>query len=228
MPTLLPEELESRRRGDAAHLLEIDQGDYPIRIRGFHSTADASTASNEVSLADEADPPSAFLVTCAFATLDERHQPLRGVTFLIDPNAGGDYPVTEPVARIVSKPVPFAPHIGFPSGAVCHGHFVWTALRTPLWVYVAQLCRLLNYDEPLPDGGFSAMNPAAVRHWAAIGHRPLDPDLGSPVASGHGAVPRVIRRAAAAATADGAGRLLRRAADDRARPAAMRGLRRVT
>jgi len=221
MRTLLPEEILSRRLGDAAELREIHESKYPVSIRGFHSATDAMTGVHEIPLADETDPPSVFTLTCEFATLDAQHRPLHGATFLIDPNAGGDYPVSEPVARIISKPVPFAPHIGLPSGAVCHGHFVWTPLRTPLSLYVAQLCRLLNYDEPAPDQSFSALNAAAVRHWATLGHQPLDPELGSPTASGLDSRTRVARPAAAtakrtmrrtdASTASGSRRRMRRA-----------------
>lgn len=180
MRTLTAEEARSRAARDGEGVQAINESGYPVHISGFHSTKDAEQERNEVPLVGHYDPPTVFRMRCDFDTLRSPGVPLRGATFVIDSNAGGDYPGTEPLSKIVSRPVPFVPHIGT-SGGVCHGHFVWVPWRTQLPDYLAQLCRLLNYDEPPPAGGFTAMNPAAVRHWATLGHRPLDPALGSPI-----------------------------------------------
>jgi hypothetical protein len=192
--TFTPEEARSRAARDGEGAAAINASGYPVRITGFHSARDARAARNEVPLMGFDDPPTVFRMECRFATLTRPGVPLRGATYVVDTNAGGDYPGSEPVSQIVSTPVPFAPHIGT-SGSVCHGHFVWVPWRTQLPDYLAQLCRLLNYDEPPPAGAFSAMNPAAVQHWATLGHRPLDPSLGSPVITlGAPAARRVMRR----------------------------------
>ena len=75
-------------------------------------------------------------MTCSFATISAPGQFLRDVVYAIGPRAKGDYPATEPVAEIVSRPVPFVPHVGA-NGAVCHGHFVWVPFRTELTEYFA-------------------------------------------------------------------------------------------
>lgn len=196
MPTLMPEELRTRDIQDARSAAAIDASHFPVSISGFHSVADATANRNAVALDDEIDPPSVYRMTCNFETLEAPNLPLHGTVYVIDTRGNGDYPGSEPLARIVSTPVPFAPHIGSPSGAVCHGHLVWVPFRTQLAEYLAQLCRLLNYDEPPPSprSGFSAMNPAALRYWAKLGHRPLHPDLGSPVVVPARARRRTLRR----------------------------------
>lgn len=180
MRTLTLEEARSRAARDGEGAAAIVAGGYPVEITGHHSAAHARAGTHGIPLVGHHDPPTTFRMNCCFATLERPGVPLRNVVIVVDTLAGGDYPGTEPVAKVVSTPVPFAPHVGS-AGAICHGHFVWVPWRTQLPDYMAQLCRLLNYDEPPPDGHFTAMNPAAVRHWAAMGHRPLDPHLGSPV-----------------------------------------------
>jgi hypothetical protein len=178
--TLTAEELLGRARYDARGAAAFNDHSFPATITGHYGIDEARAGSTRPVPLQSEDPPTAYRMTCSFPTISAPNRPLREVVFAIDPRAKGDYPATEPVAEVVSRPVPFVPHIGA-NGAVCHGHFVWIPFRTELTEYFAQLCRLLNYDEPAPTARFTAMNYAAVKYWRSIGHRALDPDLHPPV-----------------------------------------------
>ena len=88
------------------------------------------------------------------------------------------YPYASPGARILSRPLPWSPHVHV-TGSLCIGP-MWRDSngRLLLIQLVAHCARFLNCDEPDPGAGYNGWNAAAIEYWrTTMNRQPLNPGL---------------------------------------------------
>lgn len=175
MQALTAAELQTRLMldRDLVDILNADPS-APVTLTGHRSITDA--AGGQGALGQGPPAPTAYRAVYDVPTLTGPDQPYRGQTVVVfDLLGNGNYPFTEPVARVVG-PVPWTPH--FEAGrVVCIGHTIWApAGTTTAAELIVHVGRLLNFDEP-PNGGLTGWNVAAIQWWRQYGSRPLDPSL---------------------------------------------------
>ncbi|MEO5927528.1 MAG: hypothetical protein ABIO72_02380 [Patescibacteria group bacterium] len=122
----------------------------------------------------------AYVARFSYRMLNRSKAPLDEVGVLFDLMSGGNYPESTPSAQVVSRPLPFSPHVGA-SGAVCLGES-WRLSQGQqlLGELVVHVARLLNLDEPNP-ASLDGFDPDALSYWRTVLHgRPLNPGLRLP------------------------------------------------
>ncbi len=96
---------------------------------------------------------------------------------------GEAYPFTPPTVQVVSKPLPWSPHVHPGSGTVCIGQgWVNGRGRMLLVELIVHVARILNCDEPDRGPAYAGWNAQAVTYWRNVMNcAPLNPDLRYPV-----------------------------------------------
>lgn len=97
--------------------------------------------------------------------------------------AGGSYPFSDPVVTVISRPLPWSPHVYPGSGSVCTGE-EWgrSGGRMLMAQMVLHSMRVLNCDEPDREARYVGWNGEAVRYWRDVMKcRPLNPGLVYPM-----------------------------------------------
>jgi hypothetical protein len=152
-------------------------------VRAFGSEAELR-AGRELSAEEgEAGRALFYLVEYAFPILVGPGPTTDRAVARFDLLAGGNYPYSDPSVAILTRPLPWSPHVRPQTGAVCIGegwkHASGRMLAAHLVVHVM---RLLNCDEPERDPSYGGWNAAAVRYWrTTMRTKPLNPDLQYPV-----------------------------------------------
>jgi len=152
-------------------------------VRAYASTDQANRGSEvtpEQGLAGEA---TAYVVGYRFPILTGPDQYTDSAIVRFDLLAGGNYPYSPPAVQVISRPLPWSPHVHPASGIVCigdgwrdaRGHMLFAQL-------VVHVMHLLNCDEPDRSVLYSGFNAAAIRYWREkLGRKPLNPDLQYPL-----------------------------------------------
>lgn len=144
-------------------------------VRAFHGTA-RRELSHEEGLRGMADR---YVVELEMPIHRAPGNLVERATLLLSLRTGGNYPFHAPFAQIVSRPVPFSPHVHPGSGSVCIGPG-WSRARGRMLAaqLVIHVMRVLNFDEPATNDGFSrdAFHYATV----TLGGRPFTPSLRYP------------------------------------------------
>jgi len=103
---------------------------------------------------------------------------IEGCIVKFDLLAAGNYPMSPPLATVISRPTPWSPHF-HTGGSICIGSG-WTRARGKMLLaqLIIHIAKLLNFDEPGHGPGYVGYNAGASRYWhsACLGE-PLDPDL---------------------------------------------------
>lgn len=95
----------------------------------------------------------------------------------------GNYPFTSPTATVLSRPLPWTPHVQPQTGMVCMGQ-VWqrSGGRMLFPQLVVHVAHMLNFDEPDRGPAYVGWNAEAINYWRkTLRGRPLHPDLQYPV-----------------------------------------------
>lgn len=93
------------------------------------------------------------------------------------------YPFAEPMVQVVSRPLPWSPHVSS-GGLVCIGEG-WRLARGRMTLVdlLIHVMRILNCDEPDREPGYTGWNAEAVSYWRTkMNKQPLTPGLPYPVA----------------------------------------------
>ncbi len=96
-----------------------------------------------------------------------------------------DFPFTGSIAYVVSKPLPWSPHVHPGNGLICQGES-WSRSRGKMLLAhaIVHVARLLNCDEQNRDPSYSGYNSEAIMYWRqTMRCQPLTPGLKYPVPS---------------------------------------------
>lgn len=146
-----------------------------------YTSADAG--GREVSPEEgAAGAATCFVVEYRFPVLAGagKHTPVTRVRF--DLLAGGNYPFSAPVPQVLSRPLPWSPHVHPANGFVCLGAG-WARARGRMLLgeLIVHVMRILNCDEPDRGPDYVGWNADAIRYWRTVlGRKPLHPDLAYP------------------------------------------------
>lgn len=97
--------------------------------------------------------------------------------------SSGNYPYAEPLAAVLSRPLPWNPHVHPSSGIVCIGE-TWRMGRGKMLAaqLILHVAKLLNCDEPDRGSGYVGWNGAAINYWRTVMRKaPVTPGLAYPV-----------------------------------------------
>ncbi|MDB4931674.1 MAG: hypothetical protein JWM10_4158 [Myxococcaceae bacterium] len=179
MARLNPAQLRTRLAFDHSVIRGLTAADH-VTVRAF---ADGRH-EREVTLTEgEAGLATRYLAEYRFPILTGPGPTTDRALVRFDLLAGGNYPFSEPVVEVLSRPRPWTPHVHPSSGAVCLGGGWRRAQGRMLAAHlVVHVMHLLNFDEPAPDAGYSGWNGEAISYWRGkLGLRPLHPGLPYPV-----------------------------------------------
>jgi len=180
MAKLTPDQLASRLAFDW-RIAQSMQG--PVTsIHAFPDALSLSKRRKEITDAAQAPKATHYLVEFYIRSLVGEDQFHDRFDVSIDLLAGGNYPYSEPVCFVVSRPIPWSPH--FLEGApICLGE-LWTDLsgHGTLGHLVIHTCKLLNWDEFARSPGYVGWRPDAVSYWKKkLKKQPITPGLQYPV-----------------------------------------------
>lgn len=151
-------------------------------VRAF-SSYEEYRAGRDISAAHGLEGRATFyFVKFNVPTLAPGGRTITGVGICFDLLAGGNYPYTPPAVTVVTRPIPWSPHFGLASGAVCIGN-IWALLNGRMLFpqLLGHLARLLNFDEPAGTPEL-LWQPDAELYWhQVLKCRPISPDLEYPV-----------------------------------------------
>jgi hypothetical protein len=151
-------------------------------IRAFGSEAELKVGREVTPVEAEAGRAAIYVVEYTFPILVGPGPTTDRAVARFDLLAGGNYPFSDPSAAILSRPLPWSPHVQSANGVVCIGDGWRTARGRMLAAQlVVHVMRLLNCDEPDREPWYTGWNAAAVRYWrTTMGCRPQNPDLQYP------------------------------------------------
>lgn len=128
-----------------------------------------------------------YIVDFRFPVLVSATETTPLVTVHFDLLSGGNYPYTAPWTTVISRPMPWSPHVQPNEGTVCIGE-IWRDGRGKMLLadLIIHVMRVLNFDEKDRDPLYVGWNPAAIAYWRkTMGRKPLHPDLEYPVLPTH-------------------------------------------
>jgi len=152
-------------------------------VRAFGSEAEFRAGREVTPEEGEAGRAVFYLVAYTFPILVGPGPTTDRALARFDLTAGGNYPFSTPQVAIVTRPLPWSPHVHGASGMVCLGEG-WGRARGRMLAaqLVVHVMRLLNCDEPDRDPSYGGWNAEAVRYWrTTMRCRPLNADLPYPV-----------------------------------------------
>ncbi len=152
-------------------------------LRAYASTEHAdrkAEVSLEHGLVGEA---TVYVASYRFPILTGPDQYTDAATVRFDLLAGGNYPYSPPAVQVISRPLPWSPHVHPASGIVCIGDGWRDAKGRMLFAQLAiHVMRLLNFDEPPREASYDGFNAAAIHFWREkLGRKPLNPELQYPL-----------------------------------------------
>lgn len=173
---LTASELRDRRIFDWDCMEATFPGGGGLLLRSWKAYADRS-AQISGRTARRSDAPTVYIMDLSVTSLTAPGRTHGSWTVMVDLNHP-NYPKEIGWPTVMSRPLPYNPHVSQNSGSFCTGN-LWRG-PTTLAEFVVRMMRLLNYDERIEntDGG---LNRAAKDHWQTkLGGRPLDPKLAYP------------------------------------------------
>lgn len=183
MPALSPQQLRHRLALDYRVMMALTS---PVLsgVRPFVSQEDfATTGRNATAEEGEAGRVVLYAASLAFPVLTGPGELFPGPTQVrFDLRAARNYPFDAPVVTVVSRPLPWSPHVQPVTGLVCQGE-IWGLGhgRMLLGQLLIHVMRVLNCDEPDRGHLYAGWNGDAASYWrTTMGCRPLTPDLSYP------------------------------------------------
>lgn len=178
MPRLSPSDLASRLTLDYRAVVGLSRE----ALGAVHAV---STSSEPRALSDSeglSGRATRYVVEYRFTYLVGKGQTAGSATAFFDLLAGGNYPYSPPGVWILSRPVPWTPHVHPVTGTVCLGDgWVRASGRMLLAQLVVHVARLLNFDEPGASTSAAHWNASAVHYWRSeLGGGPYLRDLAYP------------------------------------------------
>ncbi len=197
MPRLNPSQRRERLQFDYEVVMPMCSA--LMNVSAYRSMDDASCGRSPIQSLRRGHQARVYAVTYQIPTMIGPGQTHVGTTVVFDLLAKGNYPYSEPVAGVVSRPIPWSPHFHQRSGAVCLGDGWSRAKRGMLFAQLAvHVARLLNWDEPHRPN-YAGWCGAAARYWEQVMNcRPITPNLLYPQLPQHithGATPAQVRPA---------------------------------
>lgn len=181
MPRLTPSQLRFRLAFDHRVIRGLTVTDHvviqPVTSVDGRREREVTPEEGEAGLATR------YLVEYRFPILTGPGPTTERALVRFDLLAGGNYPHSDPVVEVLSRPRPWTPHVHPASGSVCIGGG-WSRARGRMLAahLIVHVMRLLNFDEPPPSDGYEGWNGEAIRYWRRVlGLRPLHPTLPYPV-----------------------------------------------
>lgn len=184
MSRLTPQELQSRLKFDFEVFQETSSSCFTARAH--RTPQEAQARMHPLVHASQAHEARAWHLTYTLPTLVGPGQHKAGTEVVLDLLAGGNYPFSTPTAVVVSRPLPWNPHVHPQMGLICQGGFWADAEGQALAVQLAiHIARLLNFDEP-DQAGYDGYNAAAIDYWRRVlQRRPLTPGYPYPMLPSH-------------------------------------------
>lgn len=152
-------------------------------VRGFVSADDVRRGDDATDADGEAGRVTIYRIDLQFPILTGPGPTTPSALCHFDLLAGGNYPFSTPAASLVSRPLPWSPHVHPTTGTVCLGEG-WARARGRVLAaqLVVHVMHLLNCDEPDRGPLYVGWNAEAIRYWrSTLGGKPLHPNLAYPV-----------------------------------------------
>jgi len=176
-----PSELRARLAFDYEVVSELRSP--RLEVTAHASTADAM-AGRALGVGDgKAGRAVAYAALFRFPVLVGPARTTPETRAVFDLRSGSEYPDTEPLVTIVSRPLPWSPHVHPSTGGVCIGE-MWKLARGRMLFaqLLIHVMHCLNCDEPDRGPHYTGWNADAIRYWRTeMRCRPLHPDLVYPV-----------------------------------------------
>jgi hypothetical protein len=153
-------------------------------VEAYQSVDDLNTRRNAIQSIAEGHLATYYRVDYHIKTLIGRGLYSDMTTVKFDLFADNDYPLSEPVCKVIDSPMPWSPHFDDEDAPICTGDGWKEAeghmLLGELMVHVA---KLLNFDEPpYKDPTYVGWNGEAIRYWESVlGRQPITKNLPYPV-----------------------------------------------
>lgn len=182
MASLTPVELRSRLAFDYRVMMGLRSPALGA-VRAFASEADLRAGREVTTAQGERGGAVLYLVEYRFPILTGPGQTVEGATARFNLLAGPNYPYSRPTVEVVSRPLPWSPHVLPGPGTVCLGEG-WVLARGRMLAgqLVGHVMHLLNFDEPDRGPGYHGFSTEAIKYWREVlGGRPLHPDLPYPL-----------------------------------------------
>mgnify|MGYP000893569282 CR=1 FL=1 len=181
MRRLTPDRVASRLAFDHRVMLGL-HGPTLGAVRAYRTEAERRSGREATKQEGEAGQVQLYSVDYCFPVLVGPGPTIDKVTALFNTEGSDNYPFTGPTVTIVSRPLPWGPHIHPANGLVCQGS-AWEESqgRMLLGHLVVHVARLLNLDEPDRGARGDGYNHEAIAYWRArLGGNPLHPELEYP------------------------------------------------
>lgn len=181
MARLSPQELRTRLAFDFKVIRGLKS---PVLgpVRGFATAEDARRGKDATDADGEAGRATIYVAEFRFPILIGPGPTTPRATCRIDLLAGGHYPFSAPAATIISRPLPWSPHVLPAVGSVCLGDS-WAQARGRMLAaqLVVHVMHILNCDEPDRGPFYVGWNGDAIRYWrTTLDGKPLNPDIQYP------------------------------------------------
>lgn len=178
----LDDDVDSRLRFDYQVVTAMSS---PLMVvEAYRSLEDLEARRNPIRSVDEGHLATYYRVEYNIKTLSGRGRYSNKTTISYDLFGDNDYPESEPVCFVISKPIPWSPHFHPETGKVCLGP-AWEDSEGDMLLgeLMAHVARLLNFDEPeYDDPHYGGWVPEAVDYWETDLHRqPITKNLPYPI-----------------------------------------------
>jgi hypothetical protein len=155
-----------------------------MEVEAYRSLDDLQARRNPVQSVDEGHLATYYRVEYNIKTLSGLGRYSNKTTISYDLFGDNDYPKSEPVCFVISKPIPWSPHFHPETGKVCIGP-AWEKSEGHMLLgeLMAHVARLLNFDEPkYDDPDYGGWVPEAVDYWEAeLSRQPITKNLPYPI-----------------------------------------------
>lgn len=136
-----------------------------LEVDGFTSREAAEKGHPATEADAKAGRVRLYLVRYTFPMLVGPGERIGGATVFLDISSKA-YPFEEPSACVVTRPLPWTPHVHPKTGVICQGeNFTTSRGRALLAHAIIHIAHILNLDEPDRGPGYFGYNPDATRYW---------------------------------------------------------------
>lgn len=174
---LNPQELRQKLAGDYQIMMPLMCPTTP-RIRAYATAATARAGKEVTQQEGAAGTATIYDVTYHFPVPVSKTAKTTDVVVRFQLLALGPYPFAEPLVEVVSRPLPWVPHVS-PAGRVCiTTAWIRSGGQYLLPELVIHVAKLLNFDEKKMSSDYSAFREDAVSWWLSTRQgQPINPDL---------------------------------------------------
>jgi hypothetical protein len=178
----LDDDIDSRLRFDYQVVTAMSS---PLMaVEAYRSLEDLGARRNPVQSVDDGHLATYYRVEYNIKTLAGRGRYSYKTTISYDLFGDNDYPESEPVCFVISKPIPWSPHFHPETGKVCLGD-AWEDSEGDMLLgeLMAHVARLLNFDEPEYDNpDYVGWNGESIDYWVKERNRqPITKNLPYPI-----------------------------------------------